>query len=260
MWSIPKAKFTTAEIKTRRVVLKAQSVKNEKAILETGSMFDLVYSTNTLYARLVLIYRALIQAIWMKSTNRAGKLSTLSMAPSALTDQYMQNLWRGHVDIQLGRKYPRIWQKKHLFEEDRFEDIQALQILSTKIDKKSKMSPRFYDSRRVAGTLFNFRPQHSGSIMQNLKSRDCSWEDPRRFRGRSWFSLSAHYSSHFWTLIIAVQYVGSKCCNYYSTFRCRFLVNNVFAVVSIWRGSSFVVLVAPQTVAPCCWNWRRALA
>ena len=55
MLSIPKAKFTTAEIKTRRVVLKAQSVKNEKAILEIGSMFDLVYSTDTLYPRLVLI-------------------------------------------------------------------------------------------------------------------------------------------------------------------------------------------------------------
>ena len=60
-----------------------------------------------------------------------------------------------------------------------------------------------HDSRRVAGTLFNFRPQHSGSIMQNLKCLDCSWEDPRRF------SLSAHYSSNFWTLITAVQYVGS---------------------------------------------------
>ena len=38
-----------------QVVLKAQSVKKEEAILGTGSMFDLVYSTNTLYPRPVLI-------------------------------------------------------------------------------------------------------------------------------------------------------------------------------------------------------------
>ena len=54
-----------------------------------------------------------------------------------------------------------------------------------------------------------------------------------------------------------VQYVGSKCCIYSSTFRCRFLLNNVFTMVSIWRGSSFVVLVTPKR-GPSCWSWRRA--
>ena len=73
--------------KTQGVVLKAQSVKSEEAILETGSMFDLVYRTNTLYPRPIFNWSSLNQSkvlAWKTSIrhNKTGALSAWSMASS----------------------------------------------------------------------------------------------------------------------------------------------------------------------------------
>ena len=68
----------------------------------------------------------------MKSTNKAGALRTLRMAPSyALPTREYAKL--GDMMTYNSAANIQGLTEQFLFEEDRFEDIQALQILSTKM-------------------------------------------------------------------------------------------------------------------------------
>ena len=128
----PKQNSLQQHSKTQGIVLKAQSVKSEEAILETGSMFDLVYRTNTLYPSPIFIYQSSLN--WSKVLAWKTSIKQVLWAHGAwppLVHYRWKNI-QNHAKPLKGTCWQRSplqiskdLTEQTLFEEDRFEDIQA---------------------------------------------------------------------------------------------------------------------------------------
>ena len=190
----------------------------------------------------------------MERTNKAGALSALRMAPSRAlpTRKYTK---RGDMSTNKSAANSQGFDRTKSFWRG------SLRGYSRLADLEHKNVPR----RMGDQSWFGFPSQDAGCILLAKRmlpfhtfSMNASWScglsTRTAIRGKT-----PHDVFELSSLRSKVQYVGTKCCNYSSTFRCRFLVNNVFAMVSVWRGSSFVALVTPQH-GPFRWSWRRALA